>query len=125
VPFPEFYVKIEKWFRRTKKLFRRRLQTKQNQNSNDFNHLYHQLNQFDGSWPMRDRIRTQKLCKSMNQSSPAPTLMMACNSASPFNLNRGDRSWAMAASIREGKARIAIRQDRRFEARPGQTAFPK
>jgi hypothetical protein len=50
-------------------------------------------------------------------------LLLDC--ASPFNLNRGDRSWAMAISIQENNARIVIRQDRRFEARPGQTALPK
>jgi len=44
--------------------------------------------------------------------------------ASPFNLNRGDRSWAMAISILENKVRMTIGLDRRFEAQADRTALP-
>jgi hypothetical protein len=110
-------------------LFRRRVPTKQNQKANDFNYLYRPLNQLDRS--LADE-HAHLDAKAVHFDEPNPAcadsldgaqLLLDC--ASPFNLNRGDRSWAVAISIRENNARIAIRQDRRFEARPGQTALPK
>src|SRR5215472_13641446 len=57
-----------------------------------------------------------------DDSRDGAQLLLHC--ASPFNLNRGDRSWAMAISILENKARIAIGLDRRFKAPAGWTALP-
>jgi hypothetical protein len=79
VPFPEFYVKKAKWFRRTRKLFRRRVRTKQSKKSNDFNYLHRPLGRLNGSSAGESGIRTQKLWNSMNRISLGPTLVMARN----------------------------------------------
>jgi hypothetical protein len=127
VPFPEFYVKKENGFVAQENCFVAASHTKQNQKSNDFSHIQRLLNQLDR--PLADG-RPRPNAKAVEFDEPnlasadspdGAQLLWDCTS--PSNLNRGDRSWARATSIRENNARISLGLDRRFEARPGQTAL--
>ena len=114
--FPEFYVKIENGFVAQKNCFVAAFQRNRIKKQHDFNYLYRPLNQLDRS--LADghahfdakAVHFDEPNLACADSPDGAQLLLDC--ASPFNLNWGDRSWAMAILIRENNARSAIQRDR-------------